>query len=193
MTKVYFVRHAQPVNNCSDDYIKSLTETGFSDTSVVLEALKDKAIDVFYCSPYKRSLDTIKSTAEYYNAEIIIDERLRERKVGKGNNDPDNVRRRWEDFSFHEEGGESMGSLQKRNIEALNEILEANRNRNIVIGSHGSALSSILSYYYPFGMDDFLRIFGFLPYVIELDFDGTEFISKKEIVWVDRGYEKSDK
>lgn len=189
MTEIYFVRHAQPVHSCADDRSRPLTSEGILDAETVLEALKSKEIEAFYCSPYKRSVDTIKSTAEYFNAEIIIDERLRERKTGKGNNDADIIRRRWTDFDFHEDGGESMASLQKRNIEALNDILKANENRKIVVGTHGSALSSILNYYdNSFGIDEFLRIVGFMPCIIRLDFEGTDFVSKTEIAWVDKGY-----
>ena len=83
MTRVYFVRHAQPVHSHADDRTRPLTEEGIADTSVVLETLKDKQIDAFYCSPYKRSMDTIRSTAEYYGMEIATDERLRERENGE--------------------------------------------------------------------------------------------------------------
>ena len=38
--------------------------------------------EVITCSPYKRSLDTIKRTAEDYEKMIITDERLREREKG---------------------------------------------------------------------------------------------------------------
>lgn len=189
MTKIFFVRHAQPAHDYADDRSRPLTSEGLSDSEMVLGSLKDKKIDAFFCSPYKRSIDTIKSTAKYFNLEIKTDERLRERKIGRGNNDADIIRRRWESFDFHEEGGESMESLQKRNIEALNDILKNNDGKNIVIGTHGSALSSILNYYDDsFGIDDFLRIVGFMPYIIELDFEKTELISKKEIAWVDKGY-----
>lgn len=35
------------------------------------ELLKDKEISVFYCSPYRRSLDTIRLCAEQYHMEIF--------------------------------------------------------------------------------------------------------------------------
>ena len=49
--------------------------------------MKDKKIDAFYCSPYKRSMDTIAEAAAFFTKEIITDERLREREKGSdGNN-----------------------------------------------------------------------------------------------------------
>ena len=65
MTKVYFVRHAQPEHDWEEDRTRPLTEEGKKDSEIVLEFLKDKKIDAFYCSPYKRS---IKYYFQYINA-----------------------------------------------------------------------------------------------------------------------------
>ena len=65
MTKVYFVRHAQPERNWKEDRTRPLTEEGKKDSVVVLEFLSNKKIDAFYCSPYKRSMDTIAETAAF--------------------------------------------------------------------------------------------------------------------------------
>ena len=79
-TQVYFVRHAQPEYMWEDERTRPLTAEGKQDSKIVLDFLKDKEIDVFYCSPYKRSHDTIADTAAFYGKEIITDERLRERE-----------------------------------------------------------------------------------------------------------------
>ena len=39
-----------------------------------------------------------------------------------------------------------IAMVQKRNIEALKEILSDNRDKEIVIGTHGTALSTILNF-----------------------------------------------
>ena len=194
MTRVYFVRHAQPVHSHADDRTRPLTEEGIADTSVVLETLKDKRIDAFYCSPYKRSMDTIRSTAEYYGMEIATDERLRERENGENGNNHGMFQKRWADHTYHEDGGESIGMVQARNIEALREILAANEGRNIVIGTHGTALSSVMNYYRPeFGCDDFLRIIDWMPYIVELDFEGQELISITEHAHVEKVFAGNDR
>jgi len=185
MTKVYFVRHAQPDFAWEDDRTRPLTAEGKEDSMVVMEFLKDKQIDVFYCSPYLRSRDTIVGTAAYYGKEIITDERLREREKGTNGNGRDMLCKRWADLDFHEEGGESIHLVQKRNVAALQDILRANPDKNIVIGTHGTALSTILNYYdSAFGCDDFWRIVDWMPYIIELDFDGTKLVGKTEHVHV---------
>ena len=90
MTRVYFVSHAQPEHDWEEDRTRPLTEEGKKDSAIVLEFLKDKKIDAFYCSPYKRSMDTITEAADFFTKEIITDERLREREKGLDGNNPKN-------------------------------------------------------------------------------------------------------
>ena len=191
MTTVYFVRHCKPDSNCSDDRNRPLTDEGLADSQQVLEVLKDKNIDVFISSPYKRSYDTIKKTADYYGKTIITDERLRERKAGKGSNNHEMFKKRWADFDFAEEDGESIGSVQKRNIEALNEILEKYQNKNIVIGTHGTAVSSIFNYYdSAFNAESFMKIIDLMPYIVKMEFDGKTNVSKEDIFSIYKEYKK---
>ena len=99
---------------------------------------------------------------------------LREREKGPDGNNHGMFRKRWADHNYHEEGGESIAMVQKRNIEALNEILSDNTDKDIVIGTHGTALSTILNFYDSnFGCEDFLRIIDWMPYIIELDFESS--------------------
>ena len=42
MTKVFFVRHAQPLHAHNDDRTRPLTDEGVKDTFIVLDTLKDK-------------------------------------------------------------------------------------------------------------------------------------------------------
>lgn len=181
MTKVYFVRHAQPDHSWKDDRTRPLTKEGVEDSQCVLDFFKSKHIDMFYSSPYKRSVDTILSSSEYFNCEIITDERLREREKGEGSNNYGMFQKRWNDHSYHEKDGESISMVQKRNIEALFEILENNKDKAVVIGTHGTALSTILNYFNKdYGLKDFMRIIDWMPYIIELDFDDNKLISVKE-------------
>lgn len=197
MTNVYFVRHAEPKHSHIDDRTRPLTDDGIRDSKIVLEILKDKNIDVFYCSPYKRSADTIAETADYYGAKIYFDERLREREKGIDGNAYGMFEKRWSNHDFHEQGGESISMVQSRNVETLKEILNENDGKNIVIGTHGTALSSILNYYnLDFGCDDFLRIIDWMPYIIELDFDGQKLISIAELAYISKpftGKSRADK
>ena len=183
-TTIVFVRHAQSVYG-EDDRVRPLTQEGLEDRAIVLETLKDRKIDAFLCSPYKRSIDTIAPTAEYFGMEIRTDERFRERMCGSFKEDL--LKRRWADFSFAEEGGECLMSVQKRNIEALADVLREYAGKTVVIGTHGTALSTIRNYYDPaFGLADFERIVRWMPYIVEMEFEGEEFVGVRELAHVDK-------
>lgn len=194
LTHVYFVRHAQPVQSHKEDRTRPLTREGQADTALVTQALADKRIDCFYCSPYLRSLDTIRPAAAACGLPILQDERLRERQAGERGNaglreEDSPLRRRWRDFSWHEPSGESIAQVQQRNIAALKEILAENQGKNIAIGTHGTALSSILNVYRPqFGCEDFLRIVDWMPYIVELTFDGQKLLTFREIAHLEKEY-----
>jgi len=120
---------------------------------------------------------------------IYTDERLRERQAGENGYHTELIEKRWKDFDFCEKGGESLRSVQSRNIEALHEILIKHQCKTIVIGTHGTALSIILNYYDPgFNCDSFKRIWFWMPYVIRLDFHGTNIVGKEELLMIERGY-----
>lgn len=187
MTHIYFVRHNEPDSSWKDDRTRPLTKEGQEDCLKVLEFFKDKKIDAFYSSPYIRSYQTIKMTADYFNQEIIVDERLKERISGNGGSQLSNIKKRFSNYQWHEEDGESMGCLQKRNIEALHEILKKHKDETIIIATHGAALSSILSYYdSSFAYEDFIRFINWMPYIVELEFKNQEFISKKEHFYIQK-------
>lgn len=187
MTRIYFVRHAQPVHAHMDDRTRPLSPEGLTDRALVSKALQDAPIDFFYCSPYKRSLDTILPTAQARGMEIRTDERLRERVAGKNSNNHALMRLRWENKDAHEEDGESIRMLQERNIAALQEILTRHPGKTIVIGTHGSALSSIINYYHPeFGADDFFRIIDWMPYILRMDFEGQMLLGMEEIAHTEK-------
>ncbi len=192
MTKVYFVRHAQPRHDHADDRTRPLTDEGIADSRAVLGFFRDRQVDAIYCSPYKRSVDTIKSTAEHFGLEIILDERLREREKWEGGNNLGMFQKRWADHDYHEENGESIAMVQRRNIEALNEILKENGGKSVVVGTHGTALSSIINYFKPdFGCGDFLRIIDRMPYILEMDFDGLRLSSMTEHLHVEKEFKGS--
>lgn len=186
-TRIIFVRHARSQYG-EDDRIRPLTDDGLKSRKIVVDTLKAFKIDCFMSSPYKRSVDTIRPAADYFEMPIVTDERFRERKVGTWEDGW--LKKRWADFSCAEEGGECLASVQARNIEALKEVLADHAGETVVIGTHGTALSTILNYYdSSFGLDDFMRIVAWMPYIVELVFAGDRLVEKKELAaFRDRGY-----
>ena len=65
--------------------------------------------------------------------------------------------------------------MQDRNIRALNDVLERYHGKTIAIGSHGTALSTIIHYYRPhFGFEDFDRIRALMPWIVHFSFEGEQ-------------------
>lgn len=175
-TSVYFVRHA--LSNCNDhnDMTRELTEQGLRDRKLVTDFLSDKNIDVVLSSPYKRSVDTVKEFAYVNKLQIQFIDDFRERRVGnEWIGDFDGFcKKQWEDLDFKLSDGESLNEVQIRNICALNKALEIYRGKNIVIGSHGTALSTVINYYDNlFGYGEFNEIKNLMPWIVGFTFEGN--------------------
>lgn len=190
MTELYFVRHAQPDYTYGTDATFPLSDEGMIDRMKAYKALRDIHFDDAFSSPYKRSYDTIAPIADRQGLSIITDRRLREREKGEsGNSGIEMFKKRWSDFDFHEQGGESLGSVQKRNISCIKEILLDYRDKTVLIGTHGTALSTILNYYdSSFGFEGFYRIINYMPYVIRLNFNGETILGVAELCFVEKEY-----
>lgn len=179
MTRIYFVRHAEPDRSVHDDRTRPLTEEGLRDSLEVTRVLKNKNVDVLISSPYKRSMDTIGDLAKTLGKEIFTDDDLRERNAGSwhGDNFLEYIKNQWADFNYHIKDGESLNEVQLRNIRALKKVLSSHKGENVVIATHGTALSTILNFYYPqYDFECFVKIIDFMPFVIRLDFEGEDII-----------------
>lgn len=175
MTIVYFIRHAEPNYDNHDDLSRELSAKGLQDRKFVTKFLSDKHIDVILSSPYKRAIDTVADFAKTVKLEIEVIEDFRERRVDSEWIPDFNTfcRKQWEDFNYKLSDGESLKEVQNRNIRALNGVLEAFSGKTIVIGSHGTALSTIINYYdRSFGYSDFEKIRNLMPWVVEFTFEG---------------------
>lgn len=174
-TTVYFVRHCEPNYENHDDMSRELTEKGMEDRRLVSEFLSDKCVTAVFSSPYKRAVDTVSDFAEGNGFKINIIEDLKERRVGEWTeNFADFSRRQWEDFDFRLPLGECLNEVQKRNISALQAIIKENEGGTLVVGSHGTALSSIINFYdKSFGFADFERIKSLMPWIVRFDFEGN--------------------
>ncbi len=190
MTQLYFVRHAQPDYRTGTNPTFPLSPEGTEDRMRAAAFLKDISFDAAVSSPYRRSLETIEPIVERQRLSLRTDIRLRERdNPGGGSNSHEMFLRRWADFDFHEENGENLRSTQNRNIEALQQILREHQNRTVLIGTHGTALSTIINYFdASFGGEQFLRIIDFMPYILRMDFDGTTLCSMEELFYIKKEY-----
>ena len=176
MTTVYFNRHAQSDSSIHNPFLRPLTEKGLRDCSLVTNFLKDKKIDAAFSSPYKRAVDTIASFADQNGISIKLIDDFREHETISDNYcDSDYfpfIQKYWEDKDFKIPGDESITELQNRNILALKKILKEHKDQNIIIGTHGMALSAIINYYdKTYGYNDFLSMVKMKPWVVKMTFD----------------------
>ncbi|WP_077368756.1 histidine phosphatase family protein [Anaerosalibacter sp. Marseille-P3206] len=136
-----------------------------------------------YSSPYKRAVDTIKDFADNSELEIITDNDLCERRVGEWVEDFRGFsEKQWQDFDFKLLGGESLREVQERNVTAILNIIKNNLGKSVVIGTHGTALSTIINYYNSdFGHADFLKIVDKMPYILCFKFSDMQLESIEEV------------
>ena len=174
VTTIYMVRHAEPNYNNHDDLRRELTEKGLTDRLLVTDFLLDKKIDAVYSSPYHRAKDTIKPFADKQVLTIHTIDDLRERKV-------DSIwiedftaftQKQWSDFSYKLSDGESLQEVQERNLRALTSLIDKHHNQNIAIGSHGTALSTLINYFQPdFTYQGFNSIKHLMPFIAKFTFE----------------------
>ena len=175
MNVIYFVRHAKPDFSIKNELLRPLSEEGINDSRKVTEYLKDKNITKIYSSPYKRSIDTIKYFASLINIDIELIEDFRERKVSNNWIKDFNAfaEKQWSDFNYSLAEGENLKDVQDRNIKALQKLLNENNNENILIGTHGTALSTIINYYdKSFDYKSFNKIKDIMPLIVVVKFEG---------------------
>lgn len=174
MTEVYFIRHAQSDRTAQEDRTRPLTPEGKADSKKIAEVLKNKGITHIISSPYTRTLQTVEALAKTLNLKTETHEDLRERHAGKWHGDRffDFIEKQWADFDYRIEGGESLRQVQYRNIKALEGIIGKYQGETIAIATHGTALSTVVNYFYPkYGFEDFLKIADLMPLVIKTELD----------------------
>lgn len=118
MTNIYFVRHAHSTYT-PDEMERPLSEKGYLDALRVTELLIEENIDEVVSSPYKRAIQTVQGTADFFHKEIEIVEECKERLLttSPAENFTYVITKVWE-------GGESNFVAQKRGIKGIHRILD---------------------------------------------------------------------
>ena len=176
MTTVYFVRHAEPNYDNHDDVSRELSPKGLQSSKYLVNSFATIQIDAFCSSLYLRAMDTIKPLADSRGQIIHLIPDFRERKITDHwiEDFTGFTEKQWADFHYHLPGGESLSMVQERNIRALEDLLQAHPDQTILIGTHGTALSTIINYYKPdFQLADFHRIKHIFPWIVQFEFQGS--------------------
>ena len=180
ITTVYLVRHAEPNFYNHNDMDRELTLKGLQDCQLLLNYFSKQNIHVIYSSPYRRAIETIKSKAEFHQVSVIKRDAFRERKISSNwiEDFQNFVQKQWQDFSFKLPSGESLEEVQERTVHALKYLLKERLGEQIIISSHGTAISTIVNYFYPqFGLSDFQKLKRLFPFIIRMTFDKERCLS----------------
>lgn len=180
MTTIYFVRHAEPDFSNHDDLTRALSAKGLEDRHQVTRLLAGVPVDAVLSSPFRRAVDTVLPLAASRSLTIRTIGDFRERRVDNcWIEDFDGFcRAQWADFDYKLADGESLREVQARNVSALQEVLREYEEKTLVIGSHGTALSTVINYFDPsFGHAEFQQIRRVMPWVVRFTFRGRRFLS----------------
>jgi|GEM_PF-203256 len=195
-TTLYFIRHAEPNRKNparrkpgESDYVDAtfpLTDKGLADRALVNHFLRDKKIDIVLSSPFKRSYDTVAMFAEEIGLTVEVIEDFRERRITHEHVWVEDFRayseNQWADFTYKLEDGESLGEVQARNVAALQGVLKQYAGKNIAVGTHGTALSTLLHHYDPtYSLTDFMDMADRMPWAVKMIFDGEKHLSTEKI------------
>lgn len=213
MTTIYLLRHSRAFRDLLGDYNVSEEEqirneknplSGLGETLAMKmsenEELQD--IDVLYSSHYVRAMSTAKYIAENNKIKLNVDERLGERKFGvKDMSDlPETFfEDQQTDWNYKIGDGESLNEVFERMNDFMSEVLEKNKNKRIVIVSHGTALSTMLKRWCDIKLnkeEKHIEIYfnnklafdgnWFAPELFKLEIDNNDLISIENIKYIQR-------
>ena len=181
ITNIYFLRHAES-SYTPDELNRPLSEKGLIEAKKVTELLSHENITKVISSPYKRAIQTVEGTANYFGLTISIDEGFRERKLADSSvvNFDKVIIKYWENFDFSLYGGETGYFAQDRGVQSLKSVFNKYSGRNVVIGTHGNIMVLIMNYFDKKYNYDFWNSLN-MPDIYKLSFEDGTLVDVKHI------------
>ena len=158
MTTVYFIRHAQAEGNLTGT-VQGNIETGITPLGYEqIEALRQRfaglQVDAVYSSDLRRAVETAQAISRPRGLPIHTDRAFREVDFGNWEGhrwselaltDPEQVGNFHQHLDrFHPPVGETAQQLLARFLPALEGVIRENRDKTVVLVSHGLALRLVL-------------------------------------------------
>jgi probable phosphoglycerate mutase len=189
-TTLIFVRHAEAEGNLNRIFHgwtdADITEKGHVQAKLAAESLKDKKIDVIYSSSMKRTIKTAEYIAKLKNLPIIRTDKLKEINGGEWEG------KKWEDLpglwpkeydtwensphSHEMPNGENMVEFQKRLIDEVEYIIKNNKGKNICIVTHGTAIRTLMCYFFQWDLTEMIKIKWYdNTSITVVEYDGKNF------------------
>lgn len=207
MTTIYFVTNNYTLKKeikypkeMPNEKRKEQLPLSFKGEKVASELLKKEELlqtNEIYSSNYISMIGSAKYLSEELDLPIIVDERLKERKVGiVGNNNETFLKETQEhDFEYKFHNGESMENVQNRMKEITKDILFRHPKEVITVFTHDIALEALFSTWCEKGYnlenqlilnfkDEVIIDGAYHPYrLFKLEFDDMKL---KNISWINK-------
>lgn len=182
MTTLYLVSNNCVVNNLTYKSDESLEQKRERRPLSIEGEIKAKELskieelqetNIIYSSGYASAIATSKYIAEKLELNITVDNKLNERKIGILEDKTLRFFKEHQehDFNYRLSGGESINSTKTRITNTINEILNSNKDSNILVVTHTTAITSFLLNYCEKGYNLDERLI--LNYNGEVIVDGT--------------------
>ena len=155
--KIYYVRHGQTDWNLArkmqgGQTEKTLNETGIEQANETRKELENVKYDIIICSPMNRAEQTAEIINQDRNVPTIVDERIRERKLGEleGHDITEEMENRiWDyDVNYQISGGENLHNFEKRILDFLEDIKKKYADKTVLIVAHGGVAKVIKAHLY---------------------------------------------
>ena len=124
MTEILLVRHAMAGQWELPNAERPLSEQGRKDAGMLSSKLAKSGIHAIYSSPFKRALETVEPLARETGIKIQIRADLRE-----------------------SEKNEELPEVRKRMVAALCEIVGENKNKTVVVCTHGGTTWGLINHF----------------------------------------------
>lgn len=172
-TTIYLTRHGETIWNLEKRLQgwnnSPLTKDGIDQAKNLSKRLEDINIDVIYTSPSERAFKTAKILKGEKDLEIKLHEGLKEMGFGLWEG------MIWEEIENSEKYGKELYNLyynpkeykpfegekldvfEKRTKEALEEIIENNKGKDVLIVTHGITLKLMVGYFENLGIEETIK------------------------------------
>jgi len=171
-SRLFLLRHGETLSNIDLIYQgmgdSSLSELGLKEGEMLARALQHEPFAGIYSSDLSRSVKTAEMIAKYHSKNIVKVPELRERSYGvfEGMKFQD-IKAKYpgiyDTWLHHPDkavipGAETLEEIQKRGIQAIEEIMSKHKDQAICIVGHGGINRTILFHYMNLTLDNFWRI-----------------------------------
>ncbi|ENH97285.1 phosphoglycerate mutase family protein [Gracilibacillus halophilus YIM-C55.5] len=169
MKRILLVRHCDALGQHKDS---PLTKKGLQQAYELARLLERQSfsIDHIICSPYLRSVESIRPFANRMNISIKTDERLKERVLSEEPVDDwlEILEESFQNYQLKLPGGESSNDAFLRANELLDECMTNATNENFLLVTHGNLLTLMLKKFHAdVGFQDWKNLSNPDVYVVQ--------------------------